>query len=141
MDYKELTLKLRVNHELRGERPCVVYIAPNGGKIYSPRKKEMYIMTITNDNKLYFHGLTRFMKEYDPKKDFRVSLDPFKSYTVEDTTKTIRTYTISTENGMYFPIIAIHSVKGTYETDCNIEKFLTKLRGLGIKEVKLNGEE
>lgn len=142
-DYKTLTLKLRTNHELRGERPCVVTIPQNGGKIYSPekKKKEMYIMTITKDNKLYFHGLSRWMKEYVPEKDFRVSLSAIVSYTVQDISKTIRQYTLSTKEGLYFPIIVIHGVKGTYETDVNIEKFLSKLRASGIKEAKLNNEE
>ena len=136
MDYKKLTLQMRVDHNLRGEKPCVVTIAPNGGKIYSPSKKEMYVMTLLDGNKLYFHGLTRWTHTYDPSKDFRVSLDPFTEYTSEDTTKTIKTYTLSTEQGMYFPIVVIHGVKGSYETDVNIEKFLSKLRSVGIKEVK-----
>lgn len=142
MDYKELTMKLRVNHTLRGERPCVVTIPKNEGKLYSPKKnKEMYIMTMTTDNKLYFHGLTRWLKEYNPTMDFRLSLEAIESYTIQDITKTLRQYTLSTKEGLYFPILAVHNVKGTYETDVNIEKFLSKLRSIGVKEVSLNDEE
>lgn len=142
MDYKKLTMSLRASRLLRGERPCVVSVPFNGGKIYSPKKgKEMYIMTLTDDNRLYFHYLTKWTKAYDPSKDFRVSLNAITSYTVEDINKTIRQYTLSTEEGLYFPIIVIHHVKGTYETDVNIEKFLSKLRSNGIKEVSLKYEE
>lgn len=143
MDYKALTLKLRTNHELRGERPCVVMIPQNSGKIYSPAKKkrEMYVMTITKDNKLYFHGISRWMKEYVPEMDFRVSLSAIVSYTIQDINGTIRQYTLSTKEGLYFPILVVHNVKGTYETDVNIEKFLSKLRANGIKEAKLDNEE
>lgn len=134
-------MKLRVNHELRGERPCVVTIPPNAGKIYSPKKKEMYVMTLTKDNKLYFHGISKWMKEYVPERDFRLSLDAVTSYTIEDLTKSTRMYTLSTKEGIFFPIVVIHGVNGTYETDVNVEKFLSKMRSLGIKEVSLNNEE
>ncbi len=142
MNYKEITLRLRTEHMLRGERPCVVIIPINDGKLYSPQKrKEMYIMTLYKDNKLYFHGLTRFFKYYNPEMDFKLSLESIKSYTVQDISKNIRQYTLSTNEGLYFPFLVMHDFKGSHETDVNIEKFLSKLRSMNIKEAKLNDGE
>lgn len=138
MDYKELTLKLRTAHNLRGEKPCVITVPKNNGKLYSGKRNEMYIMTLTKDNMLYFHGLSRWFKDYEPKMDFRLKLDGIVSYTKEALGKSLDEYTLSTKDGLYFPIRVIHGVKGTYETDVNMEAFLRKLRGLGIKEAKLD---
>lgn len=138
MKYKDITLKLRTAHMLRGERPCVVTIPKNEGKLYSGKKDEMYVMTLTKDNMLYFHGLSKWFKDYEPKMDFRLKLDGIKCYTKESKGKNVFIYTLSTKDGYYFPIRVIHGAKGTYETDVNLEAFERKLRGLGIKEEKID---
>lgn len=50
--YKDITLQLRVNRFLHGEKPCVVKVIPNEGKIFSPKKPQKFVMTILKDNKL-----------------------------------------------------------------------------------------
>lgn len=138
MDYKAITLKLRTARLLRGERPCVVTVPKNKGKIYSGKKDELYVMTLTNDRMLYFHGITKFFKDYDPKRDFKIKIDGLVAYTKEDKTKSVCEYTFSSKNGgLYFPIRVIHGVKGTYETDVNMEYILRKLYSYGVREEKL----
>lgn len=138
MDYKSITMKLRSARLLRGERPCVVTVPKNNGKIYSGKKDELYIMTLTSDRMLYFHGLTKWFKDYDPKRDFKIKIDGLVAYTVENKTKNVKEYTFSSKNGgLYFPIRVIHSAKGTHETDVNMEYVLRKLYSYGIKEDKL----
>ena len=56
--YKDIVLPLRVNHFLHGDKPCVVTVIPNEGKIFSPKKPQKFVMTILKDNKLYFHRIS-----------------------------------------------------------------------------------
>lgn len=138
MNYKEITLKLRTARQLRGERPCVVTIPKNNGKLYSGKKNELYIMTLTSDKMLYFHGLSKWYKDYVPSRDFRIKIDGLQSYTKQALTKSVDEYTFSTKKGgLFFPIRVIHGVKGTYETDVNMEYIIRKLNSYGIKEDKL----
>lgn len=137
MKFKDITLKLRTEGHLRGEKPCVVVVPKNNGKLYSGKNDETYVMTITKDRMLYFHGLSRWFKEYEPKKDFRLKLDGIKSYTKDKVNKVTDLYTFSTSTGLYFPIKVVHSMKGTYETDVNLSAVLRKIKSYGIKEDKL----
>lgn len=137
MKYKEITLRIRTQHLLRGEKPCVVCVPKNNGKIYTGTKDEHYVMTITKDKMLYFHGLTKWTKSYKPEMDFKIKIEALSEYTKEDLNKTTTLYTFSTKEGLYFPIRVFHSVSATYETDNNLEVILRKIRNLGVKEVRL----
>ncbi len=141
MKYKDLTMKLRAAKVLRGEKPCVVTIPKNDGKVYSGKRDELYVMTLTKDNMLYFHGLSRWYKDYEPSKDFRIKLDGIVSYSKEFVNKHTDRYVLVTKNGgLFFPIVFFHGLKDTYETDVNTEAFIRRMKSLGIKEDVNDGQ-
>ncbi len=136
-NYKKITLELRVNRYLHGDKPCVITVIPNDGKIFSPKKNQMYVMTILNDNKLYFHRISNFFHDYMPNEDFRLSLDKVKAYTIESKKKNLKRYTLSTNEGLFFQFDVLSGLKETYETDHNLESIKSTMRSMGIKEEKL----
>ena len=135
--YKDITLQLRVNRFLHGEKPCVVKVIPNDGKIFSPKKPQKFVMTILKDNKLYFHRISNIFNDYLPAEDFRLSLDKIKAYTIEPQNKLINRYTLSTNEGLYFQFDVVHGTKESYETDHNLESIKSVMRSMGIKEEKV----
>ncbi len=136
--YKDIVLPLRVNHYLHGDKPCVVTVIPNEGKIFSPKKPQKFVMTILKDNKLYFHRISNIFHDYLPEEDFRLSLDKVKAYTIENVNKLVYKYTLSTKEGLFFQFEVMHGTKVTYETDHNIESIKSMMRSMGIKEEKLD---
>ena len=135
--YKDITLALRVNRFLHGDKPCVVTVIPNGGKIFSHKKDQKFVMTILKDNKLYFHRISNIFHDYLPEEDFRLSLDKVRAYTIEPQNKLIDRYTLSTNEGLYFQFQVLHGTKESYETDHNLESIKSVMRSMGIKEEKL----
>lgn len=138
-NYKDITLQLRVNRYLHGDKPCVITVIPNQGKIFSPKRNQKYVMTILKDNKLYFHRISNIFNDYLPQEDFRLSLDKVKEYTKEPVNKLMDRYTLSTNEGLYFQFEVCHGIKETYETDHNLESIKSVMRSMGIKEEKING--
>lgn len=136
-NYKKITLELRVNRYLHGDKPCVITIIPNEGKIFSPKKNQMFVMTVLKDNKLYFHRISNFFHDYLPEEDFRLSLEKVKAYTIESKKKNIKRYTLSTNEGLYFQFDVLTGLKETYETDHNLESIKSVMRSMGIKEEKI----
>ncbi len=134
MNQKQVVLEIRTAKKLRGKYPCVIEIEPNGGKILLDKKLRFFVMTITNDNMLYFHGLTKWLKKYDEEEDFMIKLSAIKAYTRQEKNKYTSQITISTEQGFYVPITLRHGIKGTYESANNMEYILKELEKMGIKK-------
>ena len=78
MDRRYIVQSLRVNGQLKGVKPCVIFLKKNNGDIYL-NGMATFVMSIKND-KLYFQRISTFFHELKPKDDLELDLNRFESY-------------------------------------------------------------
>lgn len=138
MNYKQIVHDIRMARKLRGKYPCVISIPVNEGKIVTEKKEKRYVLTITDDNLLYFHALTKWTKAYDEDNDFMVKIDAIKQYTMHEPNKYTYMVTLATEKGLFLPLNSIHGLKNTYESTNNFNYILKELEKRGVKKDYIN---
>lgn len=132
MDLKKIVMDIRLERNLHGRFPVVVSIPPNPGNIV-PFRNGYYVLTLTKDNCLYFHGLSKFRKKYDPNKDFKIMLDPFKNYTYRILTKTVKEVCLINDNE-FLPFRFFAGLPTSYEGEYNVSYLCEEFEKRGIIE-------
>lgn len=134
MNLKEIVLDLRVNHNLKGKYPVVIFTIPNQGGVYSG-KKDYYVLTYrASENDLYFHHLKGFFKKrYDPKHDFSLRIDKFKYYTAEFMKLGGGKMALISYKNDYFPFGFFTGTKDSVEGQNNLQYIIDELVKFGIK--------
>ena len=133
MDLKKIVMNLRVNHNLKGKYPVVVFTIPNEGGIYS-KKKNYYVMTYREkDNDIYFHHLKGLFYKYDKDGDFSLRIDKFSQFTLELLKVGGSKFTLVSYKGDYFPLGFFRGLRDSYEGENNLQYIIDELRKKGIK--------
>ncbi len=141
MNLKELVLKLRVNHNLKGRYPIVIFTIPNDGGIYSGKKK-YYVLTYRKENNdLYFHSLKGIFHKYDMKNDFSLKIDKFRAYTTEFMKFGGGKVSLISYKNDYFPFGFFTGTRDSHEGEVNLEYMLEELSKQGIKYINANEAE
>lgn len=133
MDLKKIVMDLRNAKGLHGNFPIVVKIPLNQGHIVSD-KAGYYVVAITKNNDLYFHGLSKYRMKYQPQKDFAIKLSAFKNYTFQILNKNLKQITLYNEND-FLPFIFFANVKSSYESEYNASYMCKEFDRLKIKEI------
>ena len=133
MDRRNLVQTLRVNGELKGVKPCVIFLKRNNGNIYL-NGMATFVMTMKN-NKLNFQRISTFFHDLKPKEDFEIDLTRFESYIhVERSYYNI--LCLFAKNRNFIEINYDKGTPDTYPTEDNIHRIIDELQKLGIKERK-----
>lgn len=135
MDLKKIVMNLRNDRGLHGNYPIVVRIPHNLGHIVQ-EKIGYYIVALTKNNELYFHGLKKFTYRYDASKDFVIKLSPFKNYTFQPVGKNLKQITLINDED-YLPFYFFCNVKTSYESEYNAAYLCREFEKLGIKEINM----
>lgn len=133
MDLKKIVMNLRKDLVIHGYYPVVVKIPFNMGHIVDS-KVGYYVVTLTKDNELYFHGLSKYRMVYDSKKDFVINLSAFKNYTFQIIGKKIKQIMLINDND-FLPFQFFANVKTSYEGECNAAYLCKAFDSMGIKEI------
>ena len=132
MNLKKVVMSLRVNHNLKGKYPVVVFTIPNNGGVYS-KSKNYYVMTFrAKDKDLYFHHIKGLFNKYNPKGDFSLKIDKFKSFTIELLRMGGSKFTLISYKGDYFPLGFFSGLKDSYEGENNLQYIIDELHKLGL---------
>ncbi len=134
MDRRNIVQTLRINGQLKGVKPCVIFLKKNFGNIYL-NGMATFVMTMKN-NKIFFQRLSTFFHELKPKDDFEIDLSRFESYIHVERSY----YNILCLYAKSRDFIEINYDKGTadtYPTEDNISRIIEELQKLGLKEKKL----
>ncbi len=131
MNLRQTVMNLRINHKLKGKYPVVVFLIPNSGGI-TGAKKGYYVMTYI-DKQLYFHGLTRFFKRYNPDLDFAIDLTKFKKFNIENIISQSGKVSFISYKGDYLPIGYFRSTYDSKEGEANLQYILDECKKLGIE--------
>ncbi len=127
MNLKKVVMDLRVSHNLKGKYPLVVFTIPNSGGVYS-KSRNYYVMTFREkENDLYFHHIKGLFNKYDPKGDFSIRIDKFKSFTLELLRIGGSKFTLISYKGDYFPIGFFRGLKDSYEGENNLQYIIDEL--------------
>ncbi len=135
MDLKKIVQNLRNDLGLHGNYPFLVKIPFNHGHIVED-KSGFYILALTKNNELYFHGITKFRYRYDKKKDFSIRLSPFKNYTFQTVGKNLRQITLYNDED-YLPFYYFCNIHNSYEGENNAAYLCKEFDKLGITEKNL----
>src|SRR5574344_451766 len=85
MNRKEIVLEMRSTGKLIGTRPAVVSVFKNYGLINN--KGGYFVLSIKKDEGLMFQSLSKFLKIYNPKKNFYVDVKDIKSFVLREQSK------------------------------------------------------
>ena len=135
MDRRYIVQSLRVNGQLKGVKPCVIFLKKNNGDIYL-NGMATFVMSIKND-KLYFQRISTFFHELKPKDDLELDLNRFESY-VHVSRSYYNILCLYCKNRNFIEINYDKGTADTYPTEDNIRRIIEELNKLGIKERKLN---
>jgi len=134
MNLRKIVMNMRVNHEIKGKYPVVVFTMPNKGGVHNGSRR-YYVMTYRkNENELYFHGLTKLFHKYNSKFDFSLNLSKFSKYTQEAATRLGggRFSLISYRND-YFPVGFFVGSYDSKEGENNLEYIFEELKNSGLE--------
>lgn len=132
MQRKEIIMNIRSSGQLKGLKPCFVFLRQNIGKIYTGTQAD-FIMSLKN-NTLYFQKLSFLFRKLKPKDDFELNIKMFKEYAILK--RTLENILCLYDHKKNF--IEIHYHKGiadTYITEDNIARICKVLDDAGIKEI------
>lgn len=133
MDLKKIVMNLRVNHNLKGRYPLVVFTLPNNGGVYRG-KKNYYVLTYREkENDLYFHYLKGLFHKYDKTHDFSLRIDKFNYYTLEFMKIGGGKISLISYKNDYFPFGFFSKTRDSYEGENNLQYILEELKKKGIK--------
>ena len=139
MERRELLLKMRKEHTLKGLKPAFVSLRINQGKIYSGPFGS-FIMSL-RDNVIYFQKISTFLKRLQPKYDFQIKATRFKSYLVI-TKSYYKCLYLYDEEGRYLEISYLYGTKNTASSDENIFRMIDELKNtINLVEVEDDREE
>ena len=138
MNLKQIVLKLRVNHQLKGRYPVVVFTIPNNGGIYSGKKKYFILTYRKEENDLYFHSLNGIFHKYNESKDFSLKIDKFKHYTSSFNKMGGGNLSLISYKKDYFPIGFFTGTSDSHEGEINLQYIIEELNKKGIKYLEAN---
>ena len=137
MNLRKILMNLRINHNLKGKYPLVVFTIPNQGGVHSGAKR-YYVMTYRQkENDIYFHGLTKLFNKYNNKYDFSLDLSKFNHYTLEPMPLGASKFSLVSYKNDYFPL---GYFTGTYETsegENNLKYLIEELNKKGITQTNV----
>ena len=131
MNLRKTVMNLRINHNLKGKYPIVVFLIPNSSVI-TGNKRGYYVMTYLN-KQLYFHGLKGFFKKYDESLDFAIDLTKFKCYTLEGVVKQSGKVSLVSYKNDFLPLGYFRGTYDSKEGEANLQYILDECQKLGIK--------
>jgi hypothetical protein len=133
MNLRKIVMDLRINHNLKGQYPVVIFTMPNKGGV-SRRGKGFYVMTFRQgNNDLYFHALSKFLHRYNPKNDFSLRIDKFKKYSLEYLNIGAAKASYISYKNDYFPFGFFTGTRDSAEGQHNFEYILEELQNRGLK--------
>lgn len=122
MNRTEIIMDMRTSRLLFGRKPAIISVFPNYGGI--AKKGRSYVVTISDDDKIYFQGLTRFLKIYKAEYDFSLKFSEIKSYKYVLKNPFLTYLTIYTKNNNFLPMYYSIGLKDTVESENNLNNLI-----------------
>ncbi len=134
MDINKIIMDLRVNHNLKGKYPALVFTMPNLGGVYNKGKRYFVVTYREKEKDLYFHGLSKWFYKYSSKYDFSLRIDKFKGYHVEyiSTIGSAKFSLISYKDD-FFPFGYFTGTRDSISSENNIGYICEELEKNGVK--------
>lgn len=146
MNRKEIVLEMRSTGKLIGTRPAVVSVFKNYGLIHN--KGGYFVLSIKKDEGLMFQSLSKFLKIYNPKKNFYVDVKDIKSFVLREQSKYLMMLYLYFNDKKFLPLYYPTGGASTYETEVNVQYIVKFLKSKHITdsskldfEEETNGEE